>query len=210
MKIASLTRNVCGIALDKKTNNIADTFGKYLNKSSYNIYRTIKYSALFTVLMGALLVHAVPGTHAITIKDLPFWLPFNLPHDAPLKYFHVILHHVRPEMNLISVCITDTNSTLGLCHYMNTTQEENQFADDDIEADAGIFAFPPNTFPVNDTLQLCVKSIFMHIENCIWDKNDAPDTVTRYGADMSDFRPAAGLIQRPEIMDHMNFGGGIV
>jgi hypothetical protein len=170
----------------------------------------IKYGALFTVLMGALLVHAVPGTHAITIKDLPFWLPFNFPHEGQLKYFHVILHHVRPEMNLIRVCVTDTNSTHGLCHYMNTTQEENQILGDDIDIDAGYFAFPPVSFPANDTVQLCVKSISMHIENCIWDKNDAPDMVTHYGADMSDFRPAVGLIQRPEIMNYMNFGDGIV
>jgi hypothetical protein len=93
---------------------------------------------------------------------------------------------------------------------MNTTEEENQFAGNDVDINAGYFAFPPATLPVNDTVQLCVKSIPMHVENCIWDKNDAPNEVTRYGADMSGFKPASGLVQRPEIMNYMNFGGVIV
>ncbi len=72
MKTTSMIYNIGEFALHKKKNNIADTFGKYLNKSSYkNIYRMLKYSALFIVLMGAPLVHIVPVAHA---KELPFWI----------------------------------------------------------------------------------------------------------------------------------------
>lgn len=36
---------------------------------------------------------------------------------------------------------------------MNTTEEEDQMPGNDVEIDAGVFAFPPSTFPINDTVQ---------------------------------------------------------
>jgi hypothetical protein len=144
-------------------------------------------------------------------SQLPFWLPWAFPHDIPLKYFHVVLTHVNPEMNLIRTCITDINSTHGVCNYMNVTEQENLVAGDDIKADAGIFAFPPKTFPINDTLQICVKIIGLNEEHCMWDLNRlGVDEVTRYGADMSTFKPGPQIVQRPDIINQMNSGGSAV
>ncbi len=281
MKSASLMYRIGEIILDKKKNNIAHTFGKYLNKSSYNnTYRLTKYIApiLVIVLMGAQHVYATPtsvtqgGAYSKGYNDAScdavlcnghgydprcpvdhsseycsnykdgyavgwnasmnangnsqsgsdvggttgtqsqsqvshaeaagFWLPFNVKHDMSLKYFQVVLNHVRPEFNLIRVCVTDTNTTRGVCHYMNTTDQEDIPLGNDITANAGIFAFPTSAFSQGDTVQICVKSIPLHEEKCVWDNKDMPqDEITRYNADMSTFEQQGKLSEKPEIFD---------
>src|SRR5215467_12118220 len=67
MKIAGLTYDMSKIISDKKKNNIAHTFGKYLNKSSCNnTYRMIEYRVpiIVIVLMGAQLLSAMQHVYA--------------------------------------------------------------------------------------------------------------------------------------------------
>jgi hypothetical protein len=194
-------------ALDKKKNNTAHTFGKYLNKSSYNnICRMIKYIAFAIVLMGR--DHSAYCAFG-ACKRTPILDPGSVPTRSTVKVLSctITLHNTR---NKFRVCVTDIESTHGLCHYMNTTEEEDRLPDNNIDIDAGVFAFPPSTFPVNDTVQLCVKSIPIHIKRCVWDKNEELNRVTKYGADRSSFKPTSGIVQRPKIMNYTNLGGGIV
>jgi hypothetical protein len=139
-------------------------------------------------------------------------MPAAFPSETPLKNFQVVLQHVKPEFSLIRVCVTDINSTHGVCHYMNTTEEEDQMPGNDVTIDASVFSFPYPAFPVNDTLQLCIKSIPLHEEKCIWDKNDtAQNEVTRYTSDMSVFGHGPKIIEKSEIFNHVPMSGsGIV
>jgi hypothetical protein len=133
--------------------------------------------------------------------DPGFWLPFYIKHEASIKYFQVILNHVQPEFNLLRVCVTDTDTTYGVCHYMNTTEQEDLPTGNDINASAGIFAFPKSAFSQGDTIQVCVKSIPLHKENCVWDKGNMPqDMIIHYNADMSTFEQQAKLFEKPETL----------
>ena len=50
------------------------------------------------------------------------------------------------------ICVTDTNTTHGLCHYMSATEEEAQIKGNDVNVSAGFFTFPIDQAPpVQDT-----------------------------------------------------------
>lgn len=137
------------------------------------------------------------------LGPVPFWLPTPITPDKPLKYFEVGLNHVRQDFNLLRVCVTDINSTHGLCHYMNSTEEEGQMLGNDADVYLGVFAFPLNTFTKGDTIQFCVKSISLHEEKCRWESNvSGSDIRTIMTGDMSTFGQHQKIIEKSEIFNH--------
>ena len=63
---------------------------------------------------------------------------------SPIRFsfiFSLVLMGILP-INLCKILY------MILCHYMNLTEEEDQFAGNDITAHAGIFVFPISEMPV--------------------------------------------------------------
>ena len=72
---------------------------------------------------------------------------------SPIRFsfiFSLVLMGILP-INLCKILY------MILCHYMNLTEEENQFAGNDITAHAGIFLSPLSEMPVGREVQICLK-----------------------------------------------------
>ena len=123
----------------------------------------IKYVALIVaiVLMGAPLVHAY---------SFPFWTEINMPTNPGYRTIHVIINHVNTltDTSIMRICVTDTNTTHGLCHYMNATEEEAQLKGNDVNVSAGFFTFPIDQAPFSTgyEIEVCLKVLDLHSERC--------------------------------------------
>ena len=65
------------------------------------------------------------------------------------------------------ICVTDTNTTHGLCHYMNPTEEEARIRGNDVNVSAGFFTFPIDQAPFSteNEIQVCLKVLDLHASN---------------------------------------------
>lgn len=212
MKTARRTYNMYEFALAKKKNRIADTFGKYLKKSSCNnTYRMIGYLGVAIVLMGAqsLLMATQP---AYAVRYVPYWMPFPIGGSTvPLHYFVVNLTHMTDQLGVMKTCVTDEENGHGACHYQNATEEEFQPAGKIFTADAGAFTFHPGSDLVKgDKMQICVTSLALDRMSCFHIKYEVKGDYDIIDIDMTEMQTRTPeLIQRPEI-GMFSFGGGVV
>jgi hypothetical protein len=122
----------------------------------------IKYIALIVaiVLMSAPLVHAY---------SFPFWTELKIPMNPGDRTIHVLNHvNTLTDTSIMRICVTDTNTTHGLCDYMNATEEESQIRGNDVNVLAGFFTFPIDqaSFSTENEIQVCIKVLDLHSEQC--------------------------------------------
>jgi tetratricopeptide (TPR) repeat protein len=86
------------------------------------------------------------------------------------RTIHVFINHVNTltDTRVMRICVTDTNTTHGLCYYMNPTEVEAQIRGNDVNVSAGSFTFPIDQaqFSTENEIQVCLKVLDLHSEQC--------------------------------------------
>lgn len=84
---------------------------------------------------------------------------------------------------------------------MNLTEEEDQFAGNDITAHAGIFVFPISEMPVGREFQICLKVLDIHAERHTWSNSNLSGNPEQIRVDLTTVRPNQYFIISPEMQD---------